>query len=85
MRPKEEIIFKWSKWLCAPCWLPLLFDLGLERRSARSASLALPRFSEFAAMVPRLSRFSQPRQWDEEVFLMLVTGGPGVRSGGGMP
>ena len=33
----------------------------------------------------RLSGFSQPRQCGELVFLMLVTGGPPVRGGGGMP
>src|ERR1700742_3257988 len=33
----------------------------------------------------RLSGFSQPRQCGEDVFRILVTGGPPVRSGGGMP
>src|SRR5262249_38286865 len=33
----------------------------------------------------RFSGFSQPRQCGDEVFRMLVTGGPPVRGGGGMP
>ena len=33
----------------------------------------------------RFSGFSQPRQCGEEVFRMLVTGGPPVRDGCGMP
>ncbi len=33
----------------------------------------------------RLSGFSQPRQCGDDVFLMLVPGGPPVRGGGGMP
>ncbi len=33
----------------------------------------------------RFSGFSQPRQCGEDVLLMLVTGGPPVRGGGGMP
>src|ERR1700752_354228 len=33
----------------------------------------------------RFSGFSQPRQCGEDVFRMLLTGGPPVRSGGGMP
>src|ERR1700722_8599004 len=33
----------------------------------------------------RFSGFSQPRQCGEEVFRILVTGAPPVRSGGGMP
>ena len=33
----------------------------------------------------RFSGFSQPRQCGEEVLRMLVTGGPPVRGGGGMP
>src|SRR6202040_2762914 len=33
----------------------------------------------------RFSGFSQPRQCGEDVLRMLVTGGPPVRGGGGMP
>ena len=33
----------------------------------------------------RFSGFSQPRQCGEEVLRMLVTGGPPLRGGGGMP
>src|SRR6201999_4000868 len=33
----------------------------------------------------RLSGFSQPRQCGDDVLRMLVTGGPPVRGGGGMP
>src|ERR1700688_2844959 len=33
----------------------------------------------------RLSGFSQPRQCGDAVLRMLVTGGPGVRGGGGIP
>jgi len=33
----------------------------------------------------RLSGFSQPRQCGDDVFLMLVTGIPPARGGGGMP
>jgi hypothetical protein len=33
----------------------------------------------------RLSGFSHPRQCGDDVFLMLVTGGPPVRGGGGIP
>ena len=33
----------------------------------------------------RFSGFSQPRQCGEEVLRMLVTGGPPVRGGGGIP
>jgi hypothetical protein len=33
----------------------------------------------------RFSGLSQPRQCGEEVLRMLVTGGPPVRGGGGMP
>src|ERR1700760_2591173 len=33
----------------------------------------------------RFSGFSQPRQCGDDVFLMLVTGGPPARGGGGMP
>ena len=33
----------------------------------------------------RFSGFSQPRQWGEEVLRMLVTGGPPVLGGGGIP
>jgi hypothetical protein len=33
----------------------------------------------------RFSGFSQPRQCGEEVLRTLVTGGPPVRGGGGMP
>src|SRR5512138_2028456 len=33
----------------------------------------------------RLSGFSQPRQCGDDVLRMLVTGGPPVRKGGGMP
>src|ERR1700693_6325959 len=33
----------------------------------------------------RFSGFSQPRQCGDDVFLMLVTGGPPVRGGGGIP
>ena len=33
----------------------------------------------------RLSGFSHPRQCGDEVFRILVTGGPPVRGGGGMP
>jgi hypothetical protein len=33
----------------------------------------------------RFSGFSQPRQCGDVVLRMLVTGGPPVRSGGGMP
>ena len=33
----------------------------------------------------RFSGFSQPRQCGDEVLRMLVTGGPPVRGGGGMP
>src|SRR3954452_21135520 len=33
----------------------------------------------------RCSGFSQPRQCGDEVLRMLVTGGPPVRGGGGMP
>jgi hypothetical protein len=33
----------------------------------------------------RLSGFSQPRQCGDEVLRILVTGGPPIRGGGGMP
>src|SRR5260370_12001960 len=33
----------------------------------------------------RFSGFSQPRQYGDDVLRMLVTGGPPVRGGGGMP
>src|SRR5882672_11691070 len=33
----------------------------------------------------RFSGLSQPRQCGEDVLRMLVTGGPAVRGGGGMP
>src|SRR3954452_25627175 len=33
----------------------------------------------------RFSGFSQPRQCGDEVLRILVTGGPAVRGGGGMP
>jgi len=33
----------------------------------------------------RFSGFSQPRQCGDDVLRMLVTGGPPVRGGGGMP
>src|SRR6267154_3781849 len=33
----------------------------------------------------RFSGFSQPRQCGDEVLRMLVTGGPPVRGGGGIP
>ena len=33
----------------------------------------------------RLLGFSQPRQCGDDVLRMLVTGGPPVRGGGGMP
>ena len=33
----------------------------------------------------RFSGFNQPRQCGEDVLRMLVTGGPPVRGGGGMP
>src|ERR1700693_5673525 len=39
----------------------------------------------FAGTRQRLSGFSQPRQCGDEVLRMLVTGGPPVRGGGGMP
>src|SRR5689334_22108456 len=39
----------------------------------------------FAGTRQRFSGFSQPRQCGDDVFLMLVTGGPPVRGGGGMP
>ena len=34
---------------------------------------------------PALSNLGQPRQCGEDVLRMLVTGGPPVRRGGGMP
>src|SRR5260370_1448473 len=39
----------------------------------------------FAGTKQRFSGFNQPRQWGEVVLRMLVTGGPPVRGGGGMP
>src|ERR1700688_4623415 len=39
----------------------------------------------FAGMRQRLSGFNHPRQCGDEVLRMLVTGGPPVRGGGGMP
>src|SRR3974390_2325854 len=39
----------------------------------------------FAGTRQRFSGFSQPRQCGEVVLRMLVTGGPPVRGGGGMP
>src|SRR5207249_2279264 len=38
-----------------------------------------------AATKQRFSGFSQPRQCGDDVLRMLVTGGPPVRGGGGMP
>src|ERR1700756_1091011 len=39
----------------------------------------------FAGTRQRFSGLSHPRQCGDEVLRMLVTGGPGVRGGGGMP
>src|ERR1700744_951208 len=39
----------------------------------------------FAGTRQRFSGLSQPRQCGDEVLRMLVTGGPPVRGGGGMP
>src|SRR5215212_1959954 len=39
----------------------------------------------FAGTRQRFSGLSQPRQCGDDVFLMLVTGGPPVRGGGGRP
>ena len=38
----------------------------------------------FAGTKHRFSGFSQPRQCGDDVLLMLVTGGPPVRGGGGL-
>src|ERR1700748_1915760 len=39
----------------------------------------------FAGTRQRFSGFNHPRQCGDEVLRMLVTGGPPVRGGGGMP
>jgi hypothetical protein len=39
----------------------------------------------FAGTGQRFSSFSQPRQCGDDVLRMLVTGGPPVLGGGGMP
>src|SRR6185437_5775777 len=39
----------------------------------------------FAGIKHRFSGLSHPRQWGDEVLRMLVTGGPPVRGGGGIP
>jgi hypothetical protein len=39
----------------------------------------------FAGARQRLSGFSQPRQWGEDVLRIFVTGGPPILGGGGMP